>query len=97
MPVFGIQHTANKAPVMPTATLNLTIVSKRMLTKREAAEHCGRSVKNFERECSVTPVKFANGDLRWDVRDLDAWLDSLKTDINDADDHCTRKRRQAVP
>jgi len=70
---------------MPTATLNLTVVSKRMLTKREAAEHCGRPVKSFECECYVTPVKFANGDLRWDVRDLDAWLDSLKTAINDAD------------
>jgi hypothetical protein len=70
---------------MPTATLNLTVVQKRMLTKREAAEHCGRSVRNFERECSATPVKFANGDLRWDVRDLDAWLDSLKAAIDDAD------------
>jgi hypothetical protein len=40
---------------MPTATLNLTIVSKRMLTKREAAEHCGRPLKMFDLECPVTP------------------------------------------
>jgi hypothetical protein len=70
---------------MSTATLNLTVVQKRMLTKREAAEHCGRSLKSFARECNALPVKFANGDLRWDVHDLDAWLDSLKAGINDAD------------
>jgi hypothetical protein len=67
------------------ATLNLTIVSKRMLTKREAAEHCGRPVKSFIIECPVSPVKFANGDLRWDLRELDAWLDSLKLDNDDTD------------
>jgi hypothetical protein len=68
-----------------SATLNLTVVQKRMLTKREAAEHCGRSSKSFVVECPVSPVKFANGDLRWDVRDLDAWLDSLRPDIDDTD------------
>jgi hypothetical protein len=31
------------------------------------------------------PVKFANGDLRWDVQDLDAWLDTLKAGIDDVD------------
>ena len=70
---------------MSTATLNLTVVPKRMLTKREAADHCGRSSKSFAVECPVSPVKFANGDLRWDVRDLDAWLDSLKVDNDDTD------------
>jgi hypothetical protein len=70
---------------MPSATLNLTVVSKRMLTKREAAEHCGRPLKNFEAECLVSPIKFANGDLRWDVRDLDAWLDSLKAGMDDVE------------
>jgi hypothetical protein len=71
--------------IMPTATLNLTVVSKRMLTKREAAEHCGRPLRIFDLECPVSPVKFANGDLRWDLRDLDAWLDTLKTGIDDVD------------
>jgi hypothetical protein len=70
---------------MPIATLNLTVVSKRMLTRREAAEHCGRPVRNFGVECPVSPVRFANGDLRWDVRDLDAWLDTLKHRIDDAE------------
>jgi hypothetical protein len=79
------KSACEKRILMPTATLNLTVVSKRMLTKREAAEHCGRPLKMFDLECPVTPVKFANGDLRWDVRDLDAWLDTLKAGIDDVD------------
>lgn len=63
---------------MPSATLNLVVVPKRMLTKAEAAQHCGRPAKRFEIECPVTPVRFPNGDERFDVRDLDAWIDGLK-------------------
>jgi len=70
---------------MGLATLNLTLVPKRMLTKVEAASHCGRPVKRFEIECPVHPVRFENGDLRYDVHDLDGWLDSLKTGHEDAD------------
>ena len=69
---------------MSTATLNLTVISKRMLDKREAAEHCGRSLKRFEVECPVSPVRFPNGDIRYDVRDLDQWLDTLKGETHDA-------------
>jgi hypothetical protein len=71
---------------MSAATVNFTVISKRMLDKREAAEHCGRSLKRFEIECSVSPVKFVNGDLRYDVRDLDRWLDTLKDMTQDSDD-----------
>ena len=69
---------------MSSATVNLTVVSKRMLNRREAAEHCGRSLRRFEVECLVTPICFPNGDLRYDVRDLDAWLDSLKSKSEDS-------------
>jgi hypothetical protein len=34
---------------------------------------------------SVLPNRFANGDVRWDIRDLDAWIDSLKGDYTEAD------------
>jgi hypothetical protein len=68
---------------MAIATLNLNVLQKRMLTKSEAAEHCGRSIKRFEIECPVQSVRFANGDCRWDVRDLDAWIDSLKVGVFD--------------
>ena len=70
---------------MAIATLNLNVLQKRMLTKSEAAEHCGRSAKRFEIECPVQSVRFANGDVRWDVRDLDAWIDSLKVGLIDRD------------
>lgn len=69
---------------MSTATLNLRVLSKRMLTLAEAAHHCGRPSKQFERECPVQPVSFANGDRRYDVRDLDAWIDTLKGDVQSA-------------
>jgi hypothetical protein len=54
-----------------------------MLTKAEAAFHCGRSAKRFEIECPVRAVRFANGDLRWDLRDLDAWIDNVKSGVDD--------------
>jgi hypothetical protein len=69
---------------MSSATVSLTVISKRMLNRREAAEHCGRSLKRFEVECLVSPIKFPNGDLRFDRIDLDAWLDTLKGETHDA-------------
>jgi hypothetical protein len=65
----------------------LAFVPKRMMAKAEAAHYCGRSIKSFEAECHVTPVRFGNGQVRYDVNDLDAWLDQLKTGTSsDADD-----------
>lgn len=75
---------------MSIATVNLTVVSKRMLAKREAAEHCGRSLKRFEVECPEIPVCFPNGDLRYDVRDLDKWLDNLKDSSEDSEQIISR-------
>jgi hypothetical protein len=49
-----------------------------MFGKIDAAHYCGRPVKRFEAECPVAPVRFSNGDLRWDMRDLDSWIDLLK-------------------
>lgn len=70
---------------MSSAVIGLTVIAKRMLRRSEAAEHCGRSVKRFEVECPVTPVRFPNGDLRYDVRDLDLWLDTLKNKDEDSE------------
>jgi hypothetical protein len=69
---------------MRAAVLHLTIVSKRMLTLQEAAQHCGRSVKRFEIECPVAAVVFPNGDRRFDVHDLDKWLAPARTPELDA-------------
>jgi hypothetical protein len=57
-----------------------------MLDEREAANHCGRKPRQFMVECPVQPVRFPNGDTRYDVRDLDTWLDGLKAgNTDDAD------------
>jgi hypothetical protein len=78
---------------MTSATLQLNVIPKRMLTKTEAAHHCGRSVKRFEAECGVSPVKFPNGDSRYDVQDLDKWIDGLKAGkSSDADEIIARLR-----
>lgn len=70
---------------MTQTTLNIAVIPKRMLTKAEAAAHCGRPVKRFEAECPVRPIQFGNGDIRYDIQDLDAWLDSLKSGHDDSD------------
>jgi hypothetical protein len=70
---------------MASATLQITIVPKRMLTKQEAAHHCGRSVKRFEIECPCRPIAFPNGDKRFDVQDLDQWLNGVKHGADDTE------------
>jgi hypothetical protein len=74
-----------KVRPMSGAIVQLNVISKRMLTMREAAQHCGRSTKRFQIECPVSAVIFPNGDERFDVHDLDQWLDSLKSGDDDAD------------
>ncbi len=64
---------------MATATLNLSVKPNRMLLKEDAAHYCGRPLKQFEVECPIAPVRFANGDRRWDMHDLDGWIELLKT------------------
>jgi hypothetical protein len=53
----------------------------RLLTKKEAASYCGTSVATFGRMCPVRPIALQFGNprlLRYDLKDLDAWIDSLK-------------------
>ena len=57
-----------------------------MLKASEAAEYCSRSLKRFQIECPKSPVEFENGDKRWDIRDLDAWVDSLKEGVGCQED-----------
>jgi hypothetical protein len=71
---------------MSTATLNIKIAPRRMLTAKEAAGYCGLSEKGFAHFCNVPPVQLPGPELRYDMHDLDAWLDSLKTGVPYADD-----------
>jgi hypothetical protein len=82
----GIASGINGGGLMSVAALQIRIVPKRMLDRKEAAVYCGRSVKRFEAECPVAPIQFPNGDERYDMRDLDAWLDSLKAGTDDGAD-----------
>jgi hypothetical protein len=68
---------------MATATLNLSITIKRMLSKTEAGNYCGLQMKYFEIGCPVRPIRIANRELRWDMRELDIWLDRLKDSTED--------------
>ena len=70
---------------MSSAILKINWQPKRMLTKSESAHHCGRSIKQFQVECPVAPTVMGNGDLRWDVRELDRWLDGLRAGAGDHD------------
>jgi hypothetical protein len=72
---------------MTSATLQISVVPKRLLKKSEAANYCGRSIKRFEAEAPFPPVAMPNGDRLYDVQDCDHWINSLKAGVadNDAD------------
>jgi hypothetical protein len=69
-----------------TATLNIKVSPRRMLTAREAAEYCGLPAKKFPAVCRVAPVALPGDELRYDMRDLDDWLDGLKGGAPNDDD-----------
>src|SRR5258708_29335770 len=43
---------------MASATLRINVIPKRLLEKKEAAHHCGRSVRRFEIECPCSRFDF---------------------------------------
>jgi predicted DNA-binding transcriptional regulator AlpA len=55
---------------------------KRLLTIDEAAEYCGMGRESFLHNCPVNPKRVRPGQrgLRYDIRELDAWIDTLSTD-----------------
>jgi hypothetical protein len=79
---------------MVASVLNLRVQPFRLLTKAEAANYCRRSPKRFLAECPVAAIKMANGDLLWDVREIDKWIDSLRTEngLDDTNDIIARLR-----
>jgi hypothetical protein len=64
---------------MTLTTLNLRVHPYRLLTKAEAAFYCRISLKKFAIQCPVKPIEVTARDFRWDVQDLDKWIDSLKS------------------
>jgi hypothetical protein len=57
----------------------------RLLTRADAAKYCRLSVTVFSRVCPVRPIELESGNqrlLRFDVQDLDKWIDDLKKAAN---------------
>jgi hypothetical protein len=52
----------------------------RLLTKAQAASYCGMGIESFTVNCEVKPIRVRSGarGLRWDIQDLDKWIDRLK-------------------
>ncbi len=71
---------------MASATLNVRLAPRRMLTPREAAEYCGLPTKSFPVDCGARPIQMPNGRKLYDMHDLDAWLDGLKSGQPDDDE-----------
>ncbi|HWL56420.1 MAG TPA: hypothetical protein VNQ78_07035 [Paracoccus sp. (in: a-proteobacteria)] len=69
---------------MAAATLNLTVLEKRMLSAAEAASYCGMVPKHFKALCPVQPVSMGGRFVLWDKRDLDQWIDTEKAGFVDA-------------
>lgn len=64
---------------MASANLNISVTEKRMMNDAEAASYCGLPTKHFKAVCPVQPVNLGGKDLRFDKRDLDAWIDREKS------------------
>ena len=55
----------------------LPLPARRLLTADEAASYCGVSAPTLRAHIRVQPVKIGNS-VRYDVRELDRWLDSRR-------------------
>ena len=71
---------------MSSATLNIKVSPRRMLSAREAADYCGLPLKKFPMACKVAPVQMPGADIKYDIRDLDIWLDDLKGGVANDDE-----------
>lgn len=71
---------------MSSATLNIKVSPRRMLTLREAADYVGLPPKRFPSECGVSPLELAGGRRVYDMHDLDRWIDALKDGAGDGDE-----------
>ncbi|WP_158808071.1 AlpA family transcriptional regulator [Beijerinckia sp. L45] len=76
-------------------------VTPRLLNKAQAAAYCGLSEAAFPTLCNVRPIELGTRMLRYDVKQLDKWIDSLSPDANPPpidwmqayDDDVAEKRR----
>lgn len=64
---------------MGNASLNISVVEKRMFSASEAADYTGIPKKHFKATCPVQPIEMRPGTVLWDKRDLDVWIDGMKS------------------
>jgi len=64
---------------MATTNLNISVIDKRMMKQSEAASYSGLPVKHFKAACPVRPVELKEGTLLWDRKDIDLWIDAVKS------------------
>ncbi|MEO8242380.1 MAG: hypothetical protein ABI832_08695 [bacterium] len=64
---------------MATTNLNISVIEKRMFKEAEAASYAGLPIKYFKIACPVQPIQLRQGAMLWDKRDLDLWIDDVKT------------------
>jgi hypothetical protein len=57
-------------------------IAARLLTPAEAASYVGLGIAAFRNNCPVRPKRIRPGrqGLRWDVRQLDEWIDTLPSE-----------------
>ena len=68
---------------MGATMISLSVKPYRLMTRAEAAYYCSLPPKKFEGQCPFHPVQMPTGEKKWDVRDLDTWIDALKTGCDD--------------
>lgn len=71
---------------MTTATFTIKTPPRRMLDLGEAAIYVGVPAKRFPVACSVSPVRMPDGKNKYDIKDLDRWIDTIKSGAEDSDD-----------
>ena len=65
-----------------------------MLSAKEAAEYCGLRPQRFPVDCCVTPIVMPNGAKLYDMRDLDTWIDDIKSGLPNGDDDIVARLRR---
>jgi hypothetical protein len=68
------------------AIVTINVPPRRMLTAKEAAIYCGVSGGNFGSVCMCPQVLMPGGKKLYDIKDLDCWLDSIKTNAPDSNE-----------
>ncbi len=79
---------------MSSATLNIKVAPRRMLSAREAADYCGLPAKHFRHDCPVSPMEMPRKKLLFDIKDLDFWIDGMKNGISADQDEIVNRLNQ---